>query len=338
MPPQQPSRSCRAMTQSAQRRKRGPPHGPGGTARAADQGPSLVGVHGLVEAVEDLRPRVAGAVLRSDAGAQFRDAERQLADRALRGDDRQRDDRLPGPAAPVVDVEREPGRQVDQLRRDDRQVVPGPLAEHGHPDPGEDAARLQTALGADPFGGARHVRRGRLVAGQPQRDVGLDAGRQVAGAAVEVGPGGVVTLLRADPARLGGGVHGVPGPEELAHQQVLGVHGDVGLELALPPALLVLQAEQVITGAREGLAGRVARRARRTRRAHRAAVRHLAARVRDRHTALSFLPCEPADPREPRASAPVLAPVLPGDEAPSVAVSASASPVARLAAITTAGP
>src|SRR5256884_1389697 len=36
--------------------------------------------------------------------------------------------------------------------------------------------------------------------------------------------------------------------EELAQQQVLGVHRDVGLELSLPPALGVLQTQQVVGG------------------------------------------------------------------------------------------
>ena len=53
-----------------------------------------------------------------------------------------------------------------------------------------------------------------------------------------------------------------PDAEELAEQQVLGVHGDVGLQLALPPALAVLEAEQV--------AGRAVQR--RRRRGGRAAV------------------------------------------------------------------
>ncbi len=41
----------------------------------------------------------------------------------------------------------------------------------------------------------------RGVAGEPQRDIGLDRRRQVAGSAVEVAPGAVVALLRADPVR-----------------------------------------------------------------------------------------------------------------------------------------
>ena len=77
----------------------------------------------------------------------------------------------------------------------------------------------------------------RRVAGQPQRDLGLDRGGQVARAAVEVAQvpsarcwdriqraAAAVSARRRD-------------PEEVAQQQVLGVHRHVGLELALPPAL-----------------------------------------------------------------------------------------------------
>ena len=44
-------------------------------------------------------------------------------------------------------------------------------------------------------------------------------------------------------------------PEELAQQQVLGVHGDVRLELALPPALRVLEADQGLDGSLQAAAG-----------------------------------------------------------------------------------
>ena len=103
------------------------------------------------------------------------------------------------------------------------------------------------------------MRRVRLVAGQPQRHVGLDGGGQVGGAAEEVGPGAVLALLGPDPARRGGGGRVVAHAEELAQQQVLGVHGHVGLELALPPALGALQPERVVPRPGQGLARASAR-------------------------------------------------------------------------------
>jgi hypothetical protein len=183
------------------------------------------------------------------AMVQFLDGERHRVARLEAGDHRERDDRLPGPAAPVVDVEREPGRQVDDLGRDHGQRVPVPQAGQGKPHPGEDAGRAEPALAGDPAGRGLHVLRVTRVAGQPQRDVGLDCRAEVARAAVEVGPGAVLPLLRSDPD---GGLLEVglgEDAEEVPQQQVLGVHRHVGLKLADPPAARVLQAEQVAAGA-----------------------------------------------------------------------------------------
>ena len=255
MPPQQPSFSCRAMIHSAHRRR---------AALRRPLGAAMVAVQPPVEPAEQRRPPGAGpwpvgascpAGLAGRAGrpGQLAEPERKRPDRAQRPDDGQRHDRLPGPARPVVDVEREPGRQVDELRRHDRQVVPGPLAEHGQPDPGEDPGGGDTAAGPDPLRGPGHVRLVLQVPGQPQRDVGLDRGGMVARPAVEVGPGAVLTLLGRDPPRRRGGLPGRADLQEFAQQQILGVHGDVGLEFALPPALLVLEAEQVVAGAGQRL-------------------------------------------------------------------------------------
>jgi hypothetical protein len=167
-------------------------------------------------------------------------------DRAQRADDGQRHDGLAGPARPVVHVEREPGRKVDHLRRHDRQLVPRPLAEQGQPDAGEHPGGRDPAGGPDPARGAGHVVGAGVVAGQPQRDVGLDGGGQVGVAAAEVGPRPVLALAGPDPAGGGRGLARRPHAEELAQQEILGVHGDVGLQFALPPALLVLQPEQVV--------------------------------------------------------------------------------------------
>ncbi len=95
------------------------------------------------------------------------------------------------------------------------------------------------------------MRRVGRVAGQPQRDVRLDRGGQVAGAAVEVGPSAVVALLGADPAgrllQVGFGENA----EKVAQQDVLGVHRDVRLELADPVTAGVLEAQEVVAGTLE---------------------------------------------------------------------------------------
>ncbi len=86
------------------------------------------------------------------------------------------------------------------------------------------------------------------VARQPEGDVGLDGGGEVARPSVEGVPGAVLALLATDVQ--GGGAGGVlvEDAEELTQQQVLGVHGDVGLQVALPPALGVLGGQQVLGG------------------------------------------------------------------------------------------
>src|SRR6266480_6036043 len=136
----------------------------------------LVYVQGLVEDVEDAGPgvrgigraaygprvevaaRAGGAAVRA-AGLQLVDGQADGAGGAERLNHGEGHDGLPGPAAPVVDVEREPGRQVDQLGRDDRQVVPGPQAGQGQPDPGGHAGGLDATLLQDPVAGQLHVRR-----------------------------------------------------------------------------------------------------------------------------------------------------------------------------------
>src|SRR6185437_15697284 len=49
----------------------------------------------------------------------------------------------------------------------------------------------------------------------------------------------------ADPPGRGPALGRLTDAEELTQQQILGVHGDVGRQLALPPAGRVLQAEQM---------------------------------------------------------------------------------------------
>src|SRR6185503_20113730 len=93
---------------------------------------------------------------------------------------------------------------------------------------------------------------------EPQCRIRLDRGRQIGWAAVVGRPAAVLALLVADPVRGERGLLARADAEELAHQQVLGVHRDVRLELALPPAFRVLAREQVLDRA-------VERRARRSR-------------------------------------------------------------------------
>lgn len=221
------------------------------------RGDPVVDVERLVEALEDAVPAgggggPAGRVRVVRIGVQFVQGEGRGTHRPLRGDDGERHDGLAGPAAEVVDVERDPLGEEHQLGREFRQVVPFPPAEEGQPDPGEDTARRDAALLPDPSCGAGHVRFVRAVPRQTQRHVRLDGGGEVPGAAVEGGPGAVGELFTADEAARRPDRGGILDSEELPEQEVLGVHGHVGGEVSLPPALLVLSAEEVLHRAFRG--------------------------------------------------------------------------------------
>ena len=233
MPPHEPSASWRLMIQ----RSAAPSEN---RRRAAERSP-LVDVEEPVEKVEPSGPggeRAARAGSRPDV--QLVDVDRELAHGSVRADHGEGDHGLTGPAREVVDVQGNRRREQHELGRHDGQALPGPLAEEGQPDPGEDPA------GADPPGltdvgrGPAHVGVIDGVAGEPERHVRLDGGREVRRAPVVGGPGAIVALTGADPR---GGAGGLPlraDAEELAQEEVLGVHGDVRLQLALPPALVVL--------------------------------------------------------------------------------------------------
>jgi hypothetical protein len=118
---------------------------------------------------------------------------------------------------------------------------------------GEDPRLLDPPGLADKGGGGAHVLALGPVAGEPQPDVCLDRGREVAGAVTEVGPGAVGALLGVDPGGGALGRAGLADAEELPQEQVLGVHGHVRLQLALPPAVGALQGEQALPGAEQRL-------------------------------------------------------------------------------------
>src|SRR5262249_34052845 len=85
-----------------------------------------------------------------------------------------------------------------------------------------------------------------------QGHVRFDRRRQLRRTAAERPPRAVGALLRADPQRRVLGLVGRADAEELAEQEVLRVHRDVGLELPLPEAARVLRREQALAGALHG--------------------------------------------------------------------------------------
>src|ERR1035437_1927762 len=117
------------------------------------------------------------------------------AHRPVGFDNRERHDRLAGPAREGVDVQREARRQQHPLRGQRGHAVPGPEAEEREPQVGEHARGLHAAMRAHELRGRAHVGGAGVLAGEAQRPVGLHCGRDVAGAAVEVRPGPVRALL-----------------------------------------------------------------------------------------------------------------------------------------------
>ncbi len=119
-------------------------------------------------------------------------------------------------------------------------MLPRPQSEQGQPDVCEHPGALDPTGFAHELSGGSHVGGVGRIACQPQGNVGLDRGREVGRATVEVGPCAVRALARPDPPRGRGQLGGVARPEELAQQQILGVHGDVRLELTAPEPVRVL--------------------------------------------------------------------------------------------------
>ncbi len=172
--------------------------------------------------------------------------EREPADGAVRFHERQRDDRLAGPAREVVDVEREPRRQQDDLRRQRRHPIPGPQPEERQPQMGEDARAGDSALLEDELGSRRACARPRAHPppdAAPSRPRSSWRGRR--------GPRGSSPTSRRPAAGSGSRrrcarSRRAADAEELAQQHVLRVHRDVRLQLAPPPAGLALQRKQVL--------------------------------------------------------------------------------------------
>ena len=153
IPPQPPSASWRRRIHSAATRS--------AVRRSRPQRVALVAVERAVEQLEAAGPgreRVASAAAACTPVRSSSIANAQPPHGPVRRDHRQRHDRLPRPAAEVVDVQREPRRQEDHLGRQRRQVVPRPQPEQRHPEAREHARALEPAVRAHQLGGAAHVR------------------------------------------------------------------------------------------------------------------------------------------------------------------------------------
>ena len=169
---------------------------------------------------------------------------RQLPDRAVVHDDRERDHRLSRPAAEVVDRERHAWPEEDELGRQLRDLLPGPEPEEREPDAREDPRAADAA--------ARHTeRRAAASRGSSAREPCQAESRVRLERRGQVGLASPVDRPQAVGALAGEElVHTFPGrllvaeAEELEQEQVLRGHGHVGLELAHPPAVRLLQLEE----------------------------------------------------------------------------------------------
>src|SRR4051812_28095645 len=113
-------------------------------------------------------------------------------------------------------------------------MVPAPLSEQRKPDPGEGARAGDAAAAANEFPRSNEVRRVGAVAGELEREVALDAGREIARGAVIHRPRPVGPLVVADVLRDSSPDLLVAGAEEMGEQQVLRVHGGVRFQLRPP--------------------------------------------------------------------------------------------------------
>ena len=217
----------------------------------------------LIEAPHGIHPQEHAPAerpwlgLHGAPGAQLVQVERQRTDGALGADDRQRGDRLARPAGEVVDVERKPGWEEDQLGRQGRHVLPGPEPEECEPDVSEHAGVLDAPRGEHRFARRDHVALVGRIAGQPQGGVGLDRRGGVGGRAVEVRPASVAALLRADPVGCALCDPCIADAQELAKQQIFGIHGDVRLQFRLPPSGGVLEVHQMAPAALQSVVQRL---------------------------------------------------------------------------------
>src|SRR4029453_16168230 len=183
------------------------------------------------------RPDPAGGTARSKVTK----IESEIPAWAQSAQNRQRSDGLARPAGEVVQAERGAGWQQDLFRWHDWDVIPGVLTEQSQQEVGEDAGLFKPAERMHQLPSLDQMVCVGRIAGEAERDVRLDGWGKAWGAAEEVSPGTVGSLLAADPA---GGLlpllWGVDA-EKQSKKQIFGVHGDVGFELAAPPALGILQ-------------------------------------------------------------------------------------------------
>ena len=145
----------------------------------------------LLQVVEPDEGTGAGNAMEAAGGArgdELIDADAEVAHRPAGDDDEQRCHGSPCPAGEVVEVERRPGGQPDQLGGHARHAVPRVRAEQREPDLGEDACLAHPTLIEDEAQGPAQLRLRGIEPEHAQRDVRLDRRAEVAGRLVIQAP------------------------------------------------------------------------------------------------------------------------------------------------------
>src|SRR5205814_69886 len=148
--------------------------------------------------------------------------------------DSQRHHRAPGPARHLVNVERKPGWQEHHLDRQSWHSTPGKLAEVGQEYTGKDLGSAQATLCQNELPGFDQRWMVSGITGQFESEIGLDRVAEMTGSSVEERPGTVIGL---DCQQMLAEIlvfFLIHPPHEVVEEDVLCVHGGVGLKGVVP--------------------------------------------------------------------------------------------------------
>ena len=166
--------------------------------------------------------------------------------RAMVEHDEERDHRAARPAREPVDVDRAPAGEEDELGRQRRHRVPREQAEEGQVDAREDADARDPAQIADALRRPAQPPVLERQAQEPQRQVALDRGGDVAGEALADPPAPVAPLPGEEVAGDGFPPVGEIEAERVPQEDVLRCDGGVRLELGAPVVAALDPEEEVL--------------------------------------------------------------------------------------------
>ena len=176
------------------------------------------------------------------------------AHRPKRRNDRQRHDDRPRPRTDRVQIDREPLGQQHDLRRNRRALLVGNLPQQGQIEPRETVDRVGPAVGQNGLAGTAHVLGARVVAGQLQGEIRLDASADLDAAAGIHRPAALGKLLLDDVGGAAAGQLGIFVAEERHQQDRFALQDGVAFQFGAPRAVGVLLG-QAATAASGGSPG-----------------------------------------------------------------------------------